>query len=309
MPDALVPKLGRAELEVCAPTDRRRHRLQGLLTICLAFVGVVQVQAQDGAMGQGEATIAVRSDVKLSVKGTGGTTSERLSKLGQAVSEQMGDIRACYRKQVAGSPEVTGSLRLRIALDKTDKPDVEILDGAESSQVLATCVLHALRAGHYRDVGRPAQALLGLDFENSRARGQAQMVERKNQLAHVEAHDTLDGMREAAWATDGDEVRFTVKTAASFGSEAPPLVLRGFQVEYAAFLDCRRKCEKGGISPEGDIAVELDIDTKGKSKAQLGQITVRHDRARGCAEHAFKKIRFDAPTSALRAHVDVHFAP
>lgn len=260
-------------------------------------------------MGQGEAAIAVRSDVKLSVKGTGGTPSDRLARLGQAVSDQMGDIRACYRKLVASAPEVTGTLRLRIGLEKDKKPALEVLDQSEGAEPLIKCVTQVLGAAKYADVGRPAAAFLSLAFENSRARGQTQMQERAAQIAQVQVQMDASGAREAAWATDGNEVRFTVQA----GTDAPPrtveLVLQGLKRGYAGFLDCRRRCEQGGVSPEGDIPTELSLDAAGHAKVSFGAITVHHARAPGCAEHAFKRVAFDKPGAPLRAHVDVHFAP
>ncbi|HEX4353274.1 MAG TPA: hypothetical protein VHZ95_10175, partial [Polyangiales bacterium] len=93
-------------------SDRKFVRL-GCMSVAIAFVCASRASAQaDPSMSQGEASIAVRSDVKLGVKGTGGTTAERLNKLGQTVGDQMGEIRACYRKQVAVSPQVIGALRV-----------------------------------------------------------------------------------------------------------------------------------------------------------------------------------------------------
>jgi hypothetical protein len=283
----------------------------------LALLRVDGVGAQsDDSMGQGQASIAVRSDVKLSVKGTGGTTSERLSKLGQAVADQMGEIRACYRKQVATSPTVIAALRVRITLDKGDRPSLELTDSAAPADAAATsskelngCVSRALEKGHYKDVGRPAAALLALEFDNSRARGQAQMVERKSELGRAEAHDDANGKRRGVWSSDGGQLKFTVEAAASLPADAVDLVVRGFQGGYAAFLDCRRKCEKGGTSPEGDIDAELSLDRQGRSTVRLGTITVAHERAPACAERAFKRLQFDKPVSPLQVHVAVHFAP
>jgi hypothetical protein len=259
-------------------------------------------------MGQGEASIAVRSDVKLSIKGTAGTPTDRLSKLGQAVGEQMGEIRACYRKQVASSPEVVGALRVKIALDKGDKPALDIIQQSGAPELVA-CMTHALAKGKYHDVARPAAALLSLEFDNSRARGQAQMVERQAQLGHVEAQGSAGGGQQAVWSSDGGQLRITVRTEAAAPSGAVDLVMRAFQSGYAAFLDCRRKCEKGGVSPEGDIEAELSLDPKGHARMQLGTISVKHERAPGCADHAFKRLKFESPSAALSAHVIVHFAP
>ena len=264
-----------------------------------------------GDMGQGEAAIAVRSDVKLSVKGTGGTPSDRLAKLGQAVSDQMGDIRACYRKLVASAPEVTGTLRLRIGLEKEKdkKPALEVLDKSEGAEALIKCVTQVLSTAKYADVGRPAAAFLSLAFENSRARGQAQMTERAAQIAQVQVQMDASGAREASWSTEGNEIRFTVKAAADAPARTVELILQGIKRGFAPFLDCRRRCEQGGVSPEGDIPSELSLDAAGRAKISFGAITVTHARAPGCAERAFKRVAFDKPGAPLRAHVNVHFAP
>jgi hypothetical protein len=269
------------------------------------LVAIAHGQAGD-SMSQGEASIAVRSDVKLSVKGTGGTTSERLAKLGQAVGDQMGEIRACYRKQVATSPEVVGALRVKIALDKGDKPQLDVTQQSGPADLVA-CMTHALSKGKYHDVGRPAAALLSLEFDNSRARGEAQMAERKAQLGHVET-DSSAG-HEATWSSDGGQLRINVRTDPTAPSGSADLVMRAFQSGYAAFLDCRRKCEQGGVSPEGDIHAELSLDRQAHAKAQLGAISVAHQRAQGCADKAFKRLKFEPPPTALSAHVTVHFAP
>jgi hypothetical protein len=262
-----------------------------------------------GDMGQGEASIAVRSDVKLGVKGTGGTTSERLGKLGQAVSDQMGEIRACYRKLVATAPEVNGALRLRIGLEEKKKPVVEVVDESASSKELTKCVTHVLATAKYADVGKPAAAMISLEFDNSRARGQAEMVERSAQLAKARTLETPDGMREASWATDAEAVRFTIRVPGNSSESAIDLVLRGLQAGHPAFLDCRRRCGQGDASPEGDIDATLNLDAKGHVRTELGRITVAHQRAPGCAERAFKRVHFDPPGAPLQAFVRVHFAP
>jgi hypothetical protein len=289
---------------------RRSLRLWMLALGCgCAWLQAEISHAQDGAMGQGQAAIAVRSDVKLGIKGTGGTTSERLAKLGQAVGDQMGDIRTCYRKQVASSPEIVAALRLRIALEKSDKPVVELTEQTAGSKELFACVSRALVNGKYRDVGRPAQAMLSLEFDNSRARGQAEMVERKSQLGRADTRDTSGADGQGSWSSDGGQLRFLVRMEPAAPAGALDLVIRGFQAGYAAFLDCRRKCEKGGTSPEGDIEAELKIDRQARATAHLGNITVAHERAPACADRAFKRVRFDKPQAPLQAHVTVHFAP
>lgn len=261
-----------------------------------------------GGMGQGEASINVRSDVKLGIKGTAGTTSERLAKLGEAVGGAMSEIRACYRKQVAASPEVIGGLRVTLALPEKGKPQVDVTSqDAEGGKALVACVTKALQKASFDNVGRPAAALLTLDFDNSRARGQAMMNERTAQTSQVEVQ-TVAGQQQAVWSTDGNAVTFTVRSDAASARENVELVMRGFREGYAGFLDCRRHCEKGGLSPEGDIEAAVQIDRQGKSKVTLGKISVAHERAPRCAERAFRQVQFDKPKSVARATVTVHFA-
>ncbi|MET0385233.1 MAG: hypothetical protein ABW321_04705 [Polyangiales bacterium] len=265
--------------------------------------------AQGGAMGQGEASIAVRSDVKLSVKGTGGTPSDRLSKLGQAVSDQMVDIRTCYRELVEKSPEMVGSVRVRLGLADGKRPEVEMLERSTASDAMIQCVTKVLVKAKYVDVGRPAAAFLSFEFDNSRARGEVQMKERAAEIAQVKVNTTVMGASEATWSTTGDEVRFIVKSDATDAPRAVALILEGIKRGYAAFLDCRRKCEQGGASPEGDINAKVAVDAKGKPKVSFGAITVAHKRAPGCTERAFARIPFDKPAAPVEANVKVHFAP
>lgn len=265
--------------------------------------------AQADSMGQGEAAINVRSDVKLGVKGTGGTPSERLAKLGQAVADQMGEIRACYRKLTATAPELAGALQLKMTLGEAKKPAIEVMNSEGGADELSKCVTRVLRDAPYKEVGRPAAATISLEFDNSRARGQAAMNAKQAEIGRVAVQDSGDGGKQATWSTEGGEVRFTVQTEPGARPDAVQSIMRGFHEGYAAFLDCRRKCEKGGTSPEGDIHAALQIDRGGKAKVKLGEISVAHERAPKCGAKAFDHIRFEKPDAPLRARVIVHFAP
>jgi hypothetical protein len=280
-----------------------------IVTACVWLLGGSQAFAQADAMGQGEAAINVRSDVKLGVKGTGGTPSDRLNKLGQAVGDQMGEIRGCYRKLVATAPELAGALQLKLTLPQGQaKATVEVTKTEGGADELVKCVSKVLRDAQYKDVGRPAAAFLSLEFDNSRAKGQAAMNAKAAELAKVSVQNKGDGGKEGSWATEGSEVRFTVSVDAGVPDAALELIMRGFKSSYAGFLDCRRKCEKGGVSPEGDIEAQLDLDKHGKAKVKLGAISVTHERAPTCGAKAFGRTKFDKPAAPIRARVIVHFA-
>ena len=166
-----------------------------------------------------------------------------------------------------------------------------------------------LSTAKYTDVGRPASAFLAMTFDNSRARGQAEMQERAAKLAHVDVRETLSGLREANWATEGDEVKFRVRLDAVQPNDAAGVVMNWVRRNYAAFLDCRRRSEQGGKSPEGDIQIDLSVDAKGAAKVKYGTVTVEHPRARTCTEPLFKKLPFDKPSAPMTARLDIHFAP
>ena len=279
-----------------------------VIALVIAFMIAAPTSAQSGPMGQGEAAINVRSDVKLGIKGTGGTPSERLAKLGQAVGDQMPEIRTCYRKLVANAPEIAGGLSLKLTLAEGAKPAVEVQNTQGGADELIKCVSKVLRDAPYKDVGRPAAAFLKLEFDNSRAKGQLAMNAKSAELARVAVKDQADGSKSASWSTEGSEVTFTVTAPAGSPEGAVELVMRGFHEGYAAFLDCRRKCEKGGASPEGDIHAQLEIDRRGKPKVKLGEITVAHPRAPTCSTKAFQRSAFEKPSAPIKAQVVVHFA-
>jgi hypothetical protein len=285
---------------------------RALIACVCACIGVGAVarraHTQDDPMGQGQASINVRSDVKLGIKGTGGTPSERLSKLGQAVGDQMPEIRTCYRKLTANAPEIAGGLQLKLTLEATGKPKVEVTNTEGGATELVKCVSKVLVNAPYKEVGRPAAAFLKLEFDNSRAKGQVEMNAKQAEISRVAVQDRGDGAKQGSWSTEGDEVRFTVTAAANAPAGAVELIIRGFHSSYAGFLDCRRKCEKGGVSPEGDIEAELDLDRNGKARLKLGKVTVTHERAPVCTAKAFSRTKFEKPPAPIKAQVLVHFA-
>ncbi len=276
------------------------------------FLGTAASAQSDGVgnsgMGQGQAAINVRSDVKLGIKGTGGTTSERLSKLGEAVSGQMGEIRGCYRKQVAASPEVIGNVKARVSVPESGRPKVELEEGSSIAPALGKCVTRAIESAKWDTVGRPAAAVLSLEFDNTRARGQAMMNDREADASRVEVTEAPDGSKTATFSTNENEITVTVHADAKQKRENVELVVRAFHAGSAASLDCRRRCEKGGLSPEGDIDASLVLDARGKAKAKIDSVTIAHERAPICAGRAFSKLSFEKPGAPVKARVVVHFA-
>jgi hypothetical protein len=213
---------------------------------------------------------------------------------------------------VADAPEVMGKVRLKLVLekekDKDKKPALEVMEQSAGSEPLLKCVTKVLSTAKYDSVGRPASAFLTLNFDNSRARGQAEMIEKAAQMAKVDVRDTLSGQREANWATERDEVKFRIRSEPSEPADAVGVVMNWVRKNYAAFLDCRRRSEQGGKSPEGDIEMNVSVDARGQAKVKYGTITVEHTRARTCTEPLFKKLPFEKPSAPMNVRLDVHFA-
>ena len=205
------------------------------------------------AMGQGEASIQVRSDVELAVKGTGGTPKQRVDALAAAIRGELAQVRACYRERVQVDPKVTGAYRVGLRLGEGRKPELSVEERAGSDGILRQCVEGTLNQADYAAVERPAEATVTLRFNNSRASGQQSLDQTVAGTSFV-IERTPAGETRGGWSDPSERVTFTVT-----GSD-PGVVngaLRALRDNYAAFLDCRRRAERGGLSPAGVLSLEL----------------------------------------------------
>jgi hypothetical protein len=282
----------------CVNDRRGPHRAWplalGVLMAGWAQVTAAQTVAESG-MGQGEANINVRSDVKLAIKGTRSTTTDRLQQLTDVVTDQMPELRKCYRELVAKRPTTVGSIAIRITLEQgSEPPQVEIKENGGTEPDLTGCVRRVLMRAPFKKVDRPAAAVATLEFENTRAKGQAEMEQRRETTERIDVRERADGGYEASWATNDGKVAFTVGSAGS--REAVEAALRTLRDSFAGFADCRRRSEKGGLSPAGDLEVQLQLQRGGKSSAKIKSSTVAHERAVPCVERVFSRLKFaDAP--------------
>jgi hypothetical protein len=170
---------------------------------------------------------------------------------------------------------------------------------------LTKCVRKALDKAPLRKVPRPAAAIVTLQFDNTRARGQ-QAMEERSAVADKVAVVERDGGLEADWKSGDGKVGFTVRSAKS--SEAVEAVLRTLRDSYAGFADCRRRSEKDGKSPKGELEVRLQLQRGGKGVAKVGTSTVAHERAVPCVERVLKRLKFDGAPPAQRVDVKVAFS-
>jgi hypothetical protein len=266
--------------------------------------------AQEGGvassgMGQGQANINVRSDIRLAIKGTRATISERLDQLTAVVTDQMPELRKCYRDIVAKRPTSVGSLAIRITLDPGEPTRLEFKETGGSDEQLTTCVRRVLEKAPFRKVAQPAAAIATLDFENTRAKGEAEMQERREAQERVDLRERAGGGHEASWATSDGKVSFTVGSDRS--ADAIGVVMRALRSSFAGFADCRRRSEKGGLSPAGDLEIQLQLQRGGKGSAKVKSSTVAHERAVPCVERVFGRMKFDGAPPGQRVDIRVTF--
>lgn len=293
----------------------RRAFLGCVLCVCLPVSAAGAQESPPGVansgMQQGEAVVAVRSDVRLAIKGIRATLSDRLAAMTREISAQMPAVRACYTKIVATRPATVGGMRAVIVLEPgRGAPSIETTEIDGSDAELSACIGKILRHLDLRGVERPAAAELTLSFDNTRARGQAVLEERAaGFVANVET--APDGNHVGRWHTDGSEITFEVRVAAaSGGPELAQSLVLGLRAGFSAFLDCRRRAGRQGMNPSGDVELDVQVARNGDVSGHVARSSVEDQkRTPGCVEKAVGRLRLESVTRAGRASMIVHFAP
>jgi hypothetical protein len=291
---------------------RINSSIEAIFSVCMVAAATLgmptgaRAQAEGAsAMGQGQANINVRSDVTLGIKGLRATTSERLAKLTEVVSDQLPAMRTCYREVVAKRPTTVGSIEIRMTLDPgDDKIGLELKEIGGSDAGLSGCVKHVFEKAPMRKLERPAAALVSLQFENTRAKGEQEMAGRRQAAEHVEVRERAGGGFETSWASTDGRVGFEVGGGSRDAVES---ALRTVRTSFAALADCRRHSEKGGLSPEGQLVVKLELARGGKSSAKVESSTVASPRATQCVEHTLRGLKADGAAAGQRIDLRVIF--
>jgi len=282
-----------------------------LLAVALIPAALAAAQ-NDGiaasGMGQGEANINVRSDVKLAIKGTGGTSQANLELLTDAIADQMPALRACYREIIAKRPTTVGGIAIRITLEQGKGPaKVEIKEVAGPEPEISGCVRKVLEKAPLSKVPRPAAAIANLEVSNSRAAGEAVMQERRAVTEAVDVKSDPAGGFVAEWTTTDKEVSFAARSASS--KEAVEVAIKSLRDRFAGFLDCRRRSRKGDLSPAGSIQAQLRLARGGEASVKIGASTVAHERAPICVENALGRVTFEGAPPGQKVDITVTFAP
>lgn len=285
--------------------------------MCLSLSGAQATYAQQPGAGsgvassgmeQGEAVVAVRSDVRLAIKGIRATLSDRLTALTREVTAQMPAVRACYSRLIETRPATVGGLRAVIVLEPgKPKPSIEIteVDGADAE--LTACVSKILKRLELRGIERPAAIEATLSFDNSRARGQAQLEQRQAAFQANVQHAASGGYV-GHWQTDGGEIAFDLEVAEGDGEAAAQALVMAVRAGFSGFLDCRRRAGRQGMNPTGEITLEVRVGRDGKATANVQNSTVEDTkRTPGCVEKAVSRLQVEPGRRATRSQLKVTF--
>lgn len=290
----------------------RTHSAAALVTfgLLLASPAALAQQAEGGVarsgMEHGEALINIRSEVTLAIRGSRGTPQAHLDQLSQVVGDQMPAVRGCYGKLVAKRPATVGGLTLRISLDESKKnTKLELTENDGSDEQLTSCIRKLFKRADFKGVGRPAAAIIELSFANSRAPGQAKMEKRQEEADQVQVDERGDGGFEASYTTPDRRVTFVVSSPRS--KEAVAAATGTLRDSFAAFLDCRRRAAKDGLSPAGVVEVAVRIQQGGKASGKVKSSSVAHERVIPCVERAFRRLKFTDSPAGRPVHVQVTY--
>ena len=265
-------------------------------------LSTASAQENVDGMGQGEAQINVRSDVKLGVQGTGGTKAEYVRQLADAAGDLMPDIRNCYAEMVKRQPSIVGTFAVRLTLAKGAKPKVEIKQKRGDHPPLGECLEKVVSKGHYEDVGLPAAAVLTLDFDNTRAEGH-QKMEALSADDSIPTQPEGDGFA-ATWREPDGRLSFHVSGKSEPAVERMTAALRD---NFAGFLDCRRRAQKNE-SPQGHTLVTVQTQRKGELKADVRSTTVKLEkRVLPCLSRAFRRMKPTQAPAGQLVNIDIEF--
>lgn len=260
----------------------------------------------ESGMEQGEASVATRSDVTVSLESVPGTSGARVAVLGRAVSGAMTEVRACYAQALERAPTTHGLLRLRLDLPARGRGATSVLADVVQEQGLLRCVSALLEGLSLDPTMRPASVVVVLDFDNTVAQGAPEVARRQRAAEAVDV--TREGDRPTA--RDGASgVSFEVRGAAGASDEEVADAIRVLRSALPGMLDCRRRAGRRGQSPAGVIPLTLPLRAATAPAPSVGRgATVRDPRAAACVARAIASAH-RRPSTSERVEAEIQFDP
>ncbi len=279
--------------------------MRAMRSILVLGTLAASVLASAQEMGQGEASITARADVRMSLESGPATNSTKLGLIGGAIGNQLGDVRRCYRERTADDPEVHGELRLVVRVEPgggTVEVTRDLLDDA----TLVRCVLGALRGAELGRVPPPGSAYVALEFSNTAAEGVRTTRERRQVEDAAPVTTDAEGRPTAVGRTEMGEVRFRVVGRTGATEAQIQGVHRTVRAAIPALLDCRRKAARRQ-APYGDIHLRLNVTRNGRARVRVRRSSVADARGPRCVRRALQRARFGSEARG-RTEVVVEFA-
>ena len=278
-----------------------------LIFVALLCPALAHAQGGSGGvansgMGQGEARISSRSDVRLSMESMPGTSGAAVGALGARVGRRMTQIRTCYTDIVEENPGVAGRVRLRVLLGRRGAPRVEVDDNGTGDRGLVRCFTRVLRGIDTSRLTRPTHAIVQLEVGNSAAAGSARVRARAEQARQVRVQIDGDGNVTSSGGTPDHRVRFRVTGNGRESTQAVVAAHRALLTALPSLMDCRRRAGRRGNSSEGEVHATMRIRSGRAPTSRVTRSTLTWDRARGCVNRALAGIeqRSDGASGQVR---------
>lgn len=259
-------------------------------------------EAQVGEHGK----ITTRSDIKMSIEGSTGTSSKKLEALAKVLGGPLAEAKRCYGELVKEHPEVVGQLTVRLTLiEGTSPPKIEAPGAAKELKPMQKCVDKAFAKMDVSEVPRPAQANVLLELTNSAAAAVQDVKDQGAEASKVTIEEN-NGTFSSHGASLQGEVSFDVSAKGPAGREAVEVVHTGVRDALPGLFDCRRRASKNG-SPEGDLVFNLRLSPSAKPTIDHKSSTVPAERAPFCTGSALKQMMKKGGRGAVA--LTIHFHP
>ncbi len=274
--------------------------------IALSFVlgGLPAISAAQ-EMGQGEAHVTARSNVRMEIQSGAATSATKLGEMAQRLGPVLGRVRECYRSVLLERPTIEGLLKLRITMTGAARADVEVTRDEVTDVPLVECVTAASADGGWDGISPPGSAVIALHFTNSAAAGVTQI--RGHQAEHHhEVTTNADGKPEARFTSEGGELSYTVVGAGNTSAEVVSSAAHDIRTHLAQMLDCRRRATRSHSNAEGELRYHLWIPARGRARTRQTRNTVEHAVGGRCMNTALTRAAWSR-ASAGHVVVTVRF--
>jgi hypothetical protein len=309
--------VGRVPVATLRPLGHSVRMSNRLLLLSGLFASLIAAPAAaqrvggvgNSGMGQGEARIVSRSDVRLSMESMPGTGAAAVGALGQRVGARMADLRRCYEERVEEDPTVTGTLRMRFLLENRGAPRIEMDNDGVRDRAVVQCITRVLERVESRELARPTRAIVQLVLSNTAAQGVRNAQQEAQRAQEVTITNDAQGNPTASGGTEDRRVRFTVSAQGRNARENVTAAHRALMTALPGLMDCRRRSGRGGNAPGGDLIAMLTIRRNNTPTARVTNSTVPNERTEGCVGRALDQMTHEPTEGGGRVEARIHFEP